>query len=143
MWKDYVRKEELVSIAMYDGSKASMQRLCAENPDIFEVRVSDKGKESLIIKDDNIYIRVEPNSCIVEDSCGRFYSYEPAFLDLMFRPIEGDELTVQMISETLYEAAVGCDDSLPSDWELMEEHERAPYIAQAEHLLDNFYVTRR
>jgi len=36
MWKDYVRKEELVSIAMYDGSKASMEKLCNENRDIFE-----------------------------------------------------------------------------------------------------------
>ena len=143
MWKDYVRREELVSIAIYDGSKAAMDRLCKENPDNFEVRVSDKGKESLIIKDDNVYIRVEPNSCIVEDSCGRFYSYDPSFLGFAFRPIEDDAPNPDFIAETLYEAFVGCDDSLPSEWESMGEMDKAPFIAQAEHLLDNFFMVRR
>ena len=143
MWKDYVRKEELVSIAMYDGSKASMEKLCNENRDIFEIRVSDKGKESLVIRDDNVYIRVEPNSCIVEDSCGRLYSYEPAFLDFMFRPIEEDDLRAEFIAESLYESFIGCDDTLPSDWELLSESEKAPYITQAEYLLDNFFIARR
>ena len=143
MWKDYVRKEELVSIAVYDGSKASMDRLCTENPGTFQIRITDTGKESLIIKDDNVYIRVEPGSCIVEDSCGRLYSYEPAFLDFMFRPIEGDDTKVEFIAESLYEASIGCDDTLPSDWELLSEQEKVPYIFQAECLLDNFYVTRR
>ena len=61
----------------------------------------------------------------------------------MFRPIEEDDLRAELIAESLYESFIGCDDTLPSDWELLSESEKVPYITQAEYLLDNFFITRR
>lgn len=147
MWEDYVRKEELVNISIYDGSEAMMAELVEDDPSVFEIRLNDKGAKTLIIKDATTYIKVEPNTCIVEDSCGRYYTYEPDFLDFVFRPIsnrdESFQADIDGMAETLYERFLGVDDSVPSDWGGITDIDKEPFIAQAEKLLDDFYVVRR
>jgi len=143
MWEDYLRKEELVSIAKYDGSEESMKKFVTEFPDRFEIRVSDKGKKMLIIRDENVFIKAEPDTFITEDSCGRFYCYDGAFLDLLFRPLSEEMVDVDELAEAEYNAYCGENGSSDGQWDNLDDFEKERFYDRASRILDEFNVTRR
>lgn len=142
MFADYIRNEETVSVALFDGSEEMMQELKTENPDLFEIRVSGGGprkKPSLIVKDGRSYMNVVPGDFVVFDSCGRVMTYAPDFFEFMFRRVGDEQSGIHDVAAKLYAA----DKGDAGDFDGEPDAVRASYLNQAKALLRDFYVVRR
>lgn len=144
MFEPYIRNEEEVIAAHFDGSESMMFELKDAYPDSFEIRkaaVSDKSSRmTLIVRDGRTYVAVRPGDYIVFDSCGKAQIYEPDFFSVMFRSAKRD-IDSEVLARKLFELDFSKSSEIEFD-ELDDDH-RLIYIEQAKLLLDEFIIVPR
>lgn len=144
MFEPYIRNEEEVMAAHFDGSESMMFELKDAYPDSFEIRkaaVSDKSSRLvLIVRDGRSYSAVKPGDYIVFDSCGVAQIYEPDFFSMMFRSAKQD-IAAEVLARKIFELDLLKSSEMEFD-ELDDDH-RLIYIEQAKLLLDEFIIVPR
>lgn len=144
MFEPYIRNEEEVTAAHFDGSESMMFELKDTYPDCFEIRkaaVSDKSSRmTLIVRDGRSYAAVKPGDYIVFDSCGKAQIYEPEMFGIMFRDAKQD-VEAEALARKLFE--LDFEKSSHFEFDELDDDHRLFYLEQARLLLDEYIVVRR
>ncbi len=144
MFEPYIRNEEEVTAAHFDGSEAMMFELKDTYPDSFEIRkasLSDKSSRmTLIVRDGRSYASVKPGDYIVFDSCGKVQICEPDMFGIMFRDAKQD-VEIEVLARKLFE--LDFEKSSHFEFDELDDDHRLFYLEQARLLLDEFIIVRR
>ena len=141
-WEEFLKKEENVEAFYYDGSEAATQDLLESFPKNFSVRsTTDKrgNKVSRLCMQDSVMelCVLKPNTWIIRDSCGRFYTYDNQFFELEFIKPDEHNLDIQKLAQEYYAGEA----TMP--WSLLTNAEREKRIMAMTNFVQKFMVTRR